>query len=427
MYFGYERYSFTLVAVYFLLYLALFLGELYGFIPLFHFEGQYILPVQVKDRIYFNSLILGFLGFIFLFFFSYLSEHSVKMLNLEKQRSRALQDGTLYLTQAIGNREEILQRLLRAAIEVTEADSASLVEFRDDLWRFIVWENIDDKIIEKIAEEFRINPLWNLKMVKSSGKILYFPDTNKISYWIKGAPVRSYIGCPVVVKGEVIAVLNIDSKKPNRFSSTDLQIVESLGRIVTNVMEKHLFLEEESYLRKLAEEASVSDYLTGLYNRRELTRVLKQEISRCLRYEDKFQVIVFDLDNFKRVNDTYGHVEGDRFLVEFSSILRESNRKSDFIFRYGGDEFILLLVNSGPPSVDVVIERVETAFHQIFAEFVEKLKIDFSYGSVSFPDDLEGVIKGGAFKGDFVDTLYNLIFVKIDEFLYTNKKSKGSI
>ncbi len=423
-FFRLKNYSYLLAFTYFIFYSCLLLLDIRGFLPFYQFEGQFIWPPRGGENIIFIRV---FVIFIILFTFSYLSERFVKNINLETRRSKALQDGTFYLTQAIGNRKEILQRLLHTAIEVTEADSASLIEFKDNEWRFIAWENIDDKVIEKVGEEFKNNPPRNLEMIRSSGKILDIPNTRDISYWAKAGHAKSYIGCPLILKGEVIAVLNIDSGKANKFSPEDMQVVESLSRIATEVIEKNLLLEKEGYLRQLADEASIRDYLTGLYNRRELERVFKQEISRSLRYEGKFQVLIIDLDHFKRVNDNYGHLEGDRFLVDFSSILRESTRKSDLIFRYGGDEFIILLVNSTSSSVGVVIERIERAFRQIFADFVEKLKIDFSYGFLSFPDDLEAVIKGGAFKGDFVDTLYNLIFVRIDEFLYKNKESKGNI
>ena len=95
--------------------------------------------------------------------------------------------------------------------------------------------------------------------------------------------------------------------------------------------------------KKLLEELSIKDELTGLYNRRHLNAVLDQEIHRSLRYGTDLSCLMLDLDHFKKVNDTYGHGFGDTVLREFSHRVMATIRSSDYAFRFGGEEFLVLL------------------------------------------------------------------------------------
>ncbi len=117
-----------------------------------------------------------------------------------------------------------------------------------------------------------------------------------------------------------------------------------------------------SYLRtarfalRLARTSTV-DPLTGLNNRRDLERRLEDEAARSARYGGGFAVCVLDLDNFKAFNDRYGHLEGDRRLRVTASVLRRTVRGTDLAFRYGGEEFVLLLPHCGALAAAEVAER----------------------------------------------------------------------
>ena len=95
--------------------------------------------------------------------------------------------------------------------------------------------------------------------------------------------------------------------------------------------------------KKLLEELSIKDELTGLYNRRHLNAVLDQEIHRSQRYGTDLSCLMLDLDHFKKVNDSYGHGFGDTVLREFSCRVMATIRSSDYAFRFGGEEFLVLL------------------------------------------------------------------------------------
>jgi diguanylate cyclase (GGDEF)-like protein/PAS domain S-box-containing protein len=135
-------------------------------------------------------------------------------------------------------------------------------------------------------------------------------------------------------------------------------------------------------LEKRLRELSITDNLTGLYNQRYFHERLAQEVSRARRQRDKLSMILIDLDGFKAVNDERGHLEGDRILRAFAMVLNRSIRKEvDAVFRYGGDEFVMLLPGLGPSRAQKVAERILAGARTNVTEE----NIAFSYGVASLP------------------------------------------
>ncbi len=95
------------------------------------------------------------------------------------------------------------------------------------------------------------------------------------------------------------------------------------------------------------EHMAMTDNLTGLYNRNKMDELIDGEYRRAVRYESPFSLILMDVDHFKEVNDTYGHLVGDRVLIDCAAQLRDSLRKSDSVGRWGGEEFLVLAPNTG--------------------------------------------------------------------------------
>jgi diguanylate cyclase (GGDEF)-like protein len=149
----------------------------------------------------------------------------------------------------------------------------------------------------------------------------------------------------------------------------------------------HLLQTVQEYNARL-EELSVRDPLTGLYNRRKFHEFLQYEIIRAERHEHGFSVIMIDLDNFKYINDTFGHPIGDMVLKELTAMLAEGLRKGDVLARLGGDEFAIILPETPGPSGLLVANKL----HQVLAgrEFelpVGKIRTTASFSMVSFPED----------------------------------------
>lgn len=127
------------------------------------------------------------------------------------------------------------------------------------------------------------------------------------------------------------------------------QQLEVLTRINTHIMlhrkeqELEQALNEVMRQQQLFKKLAITDDLTGLFNRRHLNNILTQEFQRSKRHKHDLSCLMLDLDHFKKVNDTYGHNFGDIVLHEFASILQDVTRNSDYAFRFGGEEFFLLL------------------------------------------------------------------------------------
>jgi diguanylate cyclase (GGDEF)-like protein len=133
------------------------------------------------------------------------------------------------------------------------------------------------------------------------------------------------------------------------------------------------------------ERSAVSDGLTGLYNHAYFLQALRQEVLRSKRHGLRAALMLLDLDDFKRVNDERGHVEGDRVLMKAAAILRDSVREIDVAARYGGEEFAVLLPDTSRLGAFVVAERIRRRIEERFAR--SRTPITLSGGVALFPDD----------------------------------------
>ena len=144
-------------------------------------------------------------------------------------------------------------------------------------------------------------------------------------------------------------------------------------------------------LNAVLESQSIMDDMTGLYNHRHLIDVVSNEIERAKRYHRTLAVIMLDLDNFKMVNDRYGHLVGDQVLWEAANILRNSVRKIDIVGRYGGDEFLIVLPESTLESARSVAGRIQLGIREhSFHQPEHALVLTMSAGIAS-PLELEGL------------------------------------
>lgn len=142
-----------------------------------------------------------------------------------------------------------------------------------------------------------------------------------------------------------------------------------------------------AYTHLEAKNMSYMDELTGLYNQRYLPMVLEHEIQRCKREKTVFSLLFLDIDFFKNVNDGRGHWVGSKLLIELGRVLKDQVRSCDYTFRYGGDEFIVLLGNSGVESSKKVAERIRKAVEgSTFTVEGHSLNLTVSIGLAGFPD-----------------------------------------
>ena len=145
-----------------------------------------------------------------------------------------------------------------------------------------------------------------------------------------------------------------------------------------------LLLKINEAQRKLVELATIDD-LTQLCNRRYFFERFNQEMERAKRYQRPLSCLILDIDHFKHVNDTYGHLSGDQVLIDIAQILRNNCRQSDLAGRYGGEELIILLPETDSPGAMMIAERIREMIeqHQTVDDRGEIIRVTVSMGVVS--------------------------------------------
>ncbi len=139
--------------------------------------------------------------------------------------------------------------------------------------------------------------------------------------------------------------------------------------------------EELKLKNQLLEKLCVTDSLTGLYNRSKLDHIISNEISRSHRNKRPFTILMIDIDYFKELNDTLGHIAGDEVLATVSQVLTQSIRSIDFAARYGGDEFVIVLTETTSAEATITAERIRNQISEIFCSVIKKsINVTLSIG-----------------------------------------------
>jgi diguanylate cyclase (GGDEF)-like protein len=183
--------------------------------------------------------------------------------------------------------------------------------------------------------------------------------------------VRFYAGWPLKAPdGQRIGALCLLDLSPRQFADADLAALQDLAAMV----------EQELATVQLA----TRDALTGVANRRGFALLAEQSLRVCRRQRLPVALVYLDLDDFKTINDTFGHAEGDRALERFAERMRTNGRDMDVVGRIGGDEFALLLVDATPDQAEAVVARLQGAVDALTQEAVLPYRLAFSHGVVAF-------------------------------------------
>ena len=279
-----------------------------------------------------------------------------------------------YLRERLREREEELSVINRCSTIITSSldiqenyDSfiGALKKVVDINWSSIVL--IEDSHLNFLALYSEIGSAWKIgeqiplrgtgtEWVALNKKALLEPDLAEGGQFITAKyhyrqGVRTITYLPLTAKGVVIGSFVVASCNPNAYSQRHLTLLEQLATQIGMSI-------ENSRLYAAAEEKARIDGLTKLLNRRSLDELMTAEINRHSRYGGVFSLIILDLDGFKAFNDNYGHLAGDKLLKEIGGVLKGTVRNTDQAFRYGGDEFAVLLPNTSINAATQVADRI---------------------------------------------------------------------
>jgi diguanylate cyclase (GGDEF)-like protein len=196
----------------------------------------------------------------------------------------------------------------------------------------------------------------------------------------KFTTMRSALAVPLIGLNGTVSVLTLYQSERDAFTNDHL-------RILLSIVPK-LALSIENALRfQQAQSSASTDYMTGLPNARSLFLHLDGELARCRRLNSPLVVLVCDMNGFKKVNDKYGHLEGNRLLHSVAKKLKESCREYDYVARMGGDEFVLVLPGLQPDQLAQKIDRLKAITEDAGREIFSQEKISLSIGHSMFPED----------------------------------------
>jgi diguanylate cyclase (GGDEF)-like protein len=187
---------------------------------------------------------------------------------------------------------------------------------------------------------------------------------------------RAVLCIPITYGETLLGVLNIESRNENAFLPQDVLILNTLADLLATAL-------HNAFVFQKLQQQSITDGLTGIKTRRFFWEALSAEWKRASRSGRPFSVVLIDLDKFKEVNDTMGHFEGDLVLARVGRLLEQKSRQSNVVARYGGDEFIVLMPETGAEQAQVLAERLR---QWIAADpMLSEHHITGSFGVASFP------------------------------------------
>ncbi len=193
------------------------------------------------------------------------------------------------------------------------------------------------------------------------------------------ATLKSHLTLPLTGEGEILGCISLSSDQPSAFDAQDLQFLSVIGYQMAATL-KHF--QRFSSIKNIA----AYDTLTGLFNRRSFEERLGVAAQKSFYGGTPLSVVMVDIDLFKKVNDTFGHTEGDQVLCKISSLLKASVRKKDTVARYGGEEFILILPEAGVEESFVIAERIRRLVENtVFEVGGAQVNLTLSMGISNFP------------------------------------------
>lgn len=225
--------------------------------------------------------------------------------------------------------------------------------------------------------------------VAQQGEAVFVPDANEDTRFssrvdqITRMETRTIAAVPIKGREGVLGVIEIiNTPRAMKFGQEEMFMLQALADYAA------IAIENAQHVQRI-HELTITDDVTELYNVRHLNFVLDTEIYRSDRYNYSFSLIFIDLDHFKEVNDTYGHLVGSKLLREIAELLRGSLRLIDYAFRYGGDEFVVLLPQTDKEHAYVAARRLRDRLnqHRFLPQEGLNLPLTACFGLATYPTD----------------------------------------
>ncbi|MGA8620504.1 MAG: sensor domain-containing diguanylate cyclase [Candidatus Sulfotelmatobacter sp.] len=303
---------------------------------------------------------------------------NARLYSLEQQRARQLQaiNAIAQQTTAVLELEELLRRVCELIQDAFRVSHVSLF-LRED--HDLVLRAHHGTLTPRIPEGGRFpasTEPW--ASILAGNQTAMESDLRAATTTKFFAESASRMRIPLVSFGQTLGVLALDSAQTDAFRDGDLQSLESVADICATAIQNAHYVERVKQLAYL-------DGLTGIFNRRFFELRILEEIERARRYGSGMAVIMADIDQFKRLNDEFGHVLGDEVLRQVSSLFHQQVRKIDVVCRYGGEEFGILLTQTSAEHAMNIAEKLRKMVARWQFPGVPRT-VTISAGAAAFPD-----------------------------------------
>ncbi|MFZ5819644.1 MAG: histidine kinase N-terminal 7TM domain-containing protein [Chloroflexota bacterium] len=317
---------------------------------------------------------------------------AVEAASKRAEESETLRRASAAVVETLRSNEAV-DRILEQLSYVLPYDSASVQLLRENELEIVGGRGWDEQAIKEVMGlRFPVPGDNPNTVVIQTGKPYILDDAKKFYQTFNQEPhshIRSWLGIPLMARGQVTGLLVIDSTEPDHFKADDVKMAVAFADQVAIALENARLFEE-------AQNMALTDALTDLYNRRGLFEIGRLEFSRARRSNRPFSAVMVDIDHFKRINDLHGHAIGDQALQSLGGHLRNITRDVDIVGRYGGEEFVFLLSET---PLEAAREMAERLRHNVesasISTDVDGLRMTISLGVAAYSTetpDLETLI-----------------------------------
>jgi diguanylate cyclase (GGDEF)-like protein/PAS domain S-box-containing protein len=268
------------------------------------------------------------------------------------KEAETLRQAAAAVTSELGL-NQVLDRILISLKKVVHYDRATIYLLNADQLQMVARSGFSNNNELTIGTTFPSSSVLFQESVKT-GRPLVIGDATqdpRFDRWAISQEIRGWLGIPLHLRGRVIGYMALHSRQVNAYSEVEATLAQAFANEATIALENARLFQE---LQNLA----IHDQLTGIWNRHHFFHLAKLEYQRARRQRQPLSAILFDLDSFKSVNDTYGHAIGDQVLQGVAQLCRQNLRQVDILGRYGGEEFMVLLPNTPLRSALQVAERL---------------------------------------------------------------------
>jgi len=274
------------------------------------------------------------------------------------------------------NPKELLSNICREIRSAFDRDFAR-IEVADALQKELVVEAEAGYGAELLGRRIQFGEGLSGAAAISGEPILANSVLRDLRYVALRPGVRSALSLPLRYRDELLGILSLESMREHSFSQQDVLTLQSLAnQLAINLHNARAY--------QIALDQAITDGLTGLKTHRFFREALEGEWRRSVRSGRPFSVIMMDLDGFKQVNDSGGHLEGDRVLAAVAALLDSRSRQSNVVARYGGDEFAILLPETTTEQAEILAARLRSALQA--DHFLHSHQVTASIGVASFPN-----------------------------------------